>query len=172
MTREATVRRIVCLLAMWCTIYARPASADFLRTSADSGALVGLASRDGLVASFKGIPYAEPPVGPLRWRPPKPATPWQGTREAMSFGPRCPQPSPQPGAFYQREFFQSVEPENEDCLYLNVWTAARAGDAPRPVMVLLHTSGGFDGSTAIDAGRRTDQEDERARKAGRSAAGD
>ena len=66
---------------------------------------------------------------------------WQGTREANRFASICPQPSPIPGAFYQREYFQTAEAQSEDCLYLNVWTAAPAGAAPRPVMVFFHSGG-------------------------------
>ena len=115
--------------------------ADELQVTVASGALSGFASRDGLVRSFKGIPYAAPPVGALRWRPPQAVTAWQGTREANRFASICPQPSPIPGAFYQREYFQTAEAQSEDCLYLNVWTAAPAGAAPRPVMVFFHSGG-------------------------------
>ena len=82
-----------------------------------------------------------PPVGALRWRPPQAVTAWQGTREANRFASICPQPSPIPGAFYQREYFQTAEAQSEDCLYLNVWTAAPAGADPRPVMVFFHSGG-------------------------------
>ncbi len=115
--------------------------ADELQVTVASGALSGLASRDGLVRSFKGIPYAAPPVGPLRWRPPQAVAAWQGTREANRFASICPQPSPIPGSFYQREYFQTAEAQSEDCLYLNVWTAAPAGGDPRPVMVFFHSGG-------------------------------
>lgn len=117
--------------------------ADDLQITVASGALSGLASRDGLVRSFKGIPYAAPPVGALRWRPPQAATAWQGTREASRFSPVCPQPSPPAGGFYQREFFQTFETQNEDCLYLNVWTAVPSGTDTRPVMVFFHGGGNF-----------------------------
>jgi para-nitrobenzyl esterase len=115
--------------------------ADDLQVTVASGALSGLASRDGQVRSFKGIPYAAPPVGVLRWRPPQQVTAWQGTREANRFSPICPQPSPPPGGFYQREFFQTAEAQSEDCLYLNVWTAMPPGAAPHPVMVFFHGGG-------------------------------
>jgi para-nitrobenzyl esterase len=125
--------------------------ADELQVNVTSGALSGLASRDGLVRSFKGIPYAAPPVGALRWRPPQPVTAWQGTREANRFSPICLQPSPIPGSFYQREFFQIAEAQSEDCLYLNVWTAAPPGAEPRPVMVFFHSGGNslWSGSMAV-----------------------
>ena len=63
---------------------------------------------------FLGIPYAAPPVGALRWQPPRPAAPWHGTRAATCYAPHCPQPS---GAFGRAS-------TTEDCLYLNVFTPA------------------------------------------------
>jgi len=88
--------------------------------------------RDG-VRSFKGVPYAAPPVGEWRWRPPQPAPAWQGIREAREFGPDCPQsPYPRLSLFYSPPRVQQ-----EDCLCLNVWTAARTGEK-RPVMVWIH----------------------------------
>lgn len=85
------------------------------------------------VHAFRGIPYAAPPIGELRWRPPRPVEPWEGTRDATGFGPTCIQP-PSRGGFYQRE----AAPEDEDCLTLNVWTAARTAEERRPVMVWIH----------------------------------
>jgi para-nitrobenzyl esterase len=115
-----------------------PVHADELQVAVASGALSGLASRDGLVRSFLGVPYAAPPVGALRWRPPQPVAAWPGTRGANRFSPICPQPDPFAGGFYQREFFQSFPAQSEDCLTLNVWTASPPGAAPRPVMVFFH----------------------------------
>jgi carboxylesterase type B len=83
---------------------------------------------------FRGIPYAAPPVGPLRWQPPQPAAAWQGTRDATAFGPDCPQPD------YYPEL--RGKGQDEDCLTLNVWTPARQADAALPVMVWIY-GGGF-----------------------------
>jgi para-nitrobenzyl esterase len=79
------------------------------------------------VPAFLGIPYASPPLGKLRWRPPQAVLPWKDVRNSMDFGPSC----PQPGGQDNNKF-------NEDCLYLNVWTTAKPKDKKLPVMVWIH----------------------------------
>ncbi|MEJ7929348.1 carboxylesterase family protein [Ramlibacter sp. AN1015] len=93
------------------------------------------------VHAFTGIPYAAPPIGPLRWRPPQPVQPWPGTREATGFGPDLPQA---PNARLRGPH------QDEDCLYLNVWTPARHDGAALPVLVWIH-GGGFVGGSGSDA---------------------
>jgi len=103
-----------------------------------TGALRGVVTPDHRL--FAGIPYAAPPVGPLRWQPPAPALPWQGVRDATRFGPRCMQdPSGDP------EFGRRTD---EDCLTLNVWTPPPGGDK-RPVMVWIHGGAFINGSGGI-----------------------
>lgn len=94
----------------------------------DGGTVQGVV--EGEVAIFRGIPYAAPPVGALRWRPPAAVSAWSGVRSAQSFGPGCPQPAvPAP---------VGVEgPTSEDCLTLNIWAPAGAAK-PRPVMLWIH----------------------------------
>ena len=85
------------------------------------------------VAVYRGIPYAAPPVGDLRWKPPQPVGRWDGVMTANELGPACMQAPYPEGSFYA----SPPVPTSEDCLSLNVWTAA-APDAGRPVMVWIH----------------------------------
>lgn len=89
---------------------------------------------EGGVMAYKGIPFAAPPVGDLRWQPPQPVVPWEGTKYATSFGANCPQ-APYPAA----SIYPSPTGEfNEDCLYLNVWSTGSRPKDKHPVMVWIH----------------------------------
>lgn len=91
------------------------------------------AVNDGVI-SFLGVPYAAPPVGDRRFRPPVPVEPWEGVRDTVTLPPSCPQPSQRPAGWTQEHAL------DEDCLYLNVWTPA-LDDSPRPVMFWIHGGG-------------------------------
>jgi len=101
----------------------------------DTGELQGVLA-DGVV-SFKGIPFAAPPVGDLRWRPPQPAAKWTGVRQAAEFGADC----------MQGRFGPAVRAPSEDCLYLNVWRPADPAVGNLPVMVWIY-GGGFTGGSS------------------------
>jgi para-nitrobenzyl esterase len=110
---------------------ARAAASDAPLVRVAAGLLVGDRTETGSV--FKGVPYAAPPVGELRWRPPAPATPWTGVRSANRFGPACPQPISASGAPNLGGY---AGPVDEDCLTLNIWAPRVARRAP--VMVWIH----------------------------------
>lgn len=101
-------------------------------------------SHDAGVHRFLGIPYAAPPVGDRRWRPPSPPSGWNGVRSTTMFGPACPQTV---GA----SFNLRVATQSEDCLYLNVWTATLEPSAQQPVMVWIHGGGNLGGAGSEDA---------------------
>lgn len=111
----------------------------------DSGRIAGEAA--GPISVFRGVPYAAPPVGPLRWRPTRPAAPWSDTRPATAFGPACPQAGPAGEKDIVR-YGGAPEPTSEDCLTLNVWAPAQP-KAASPVMVWLHGGSGRMGSGSL-----------------------
>jgi para-nitrobenzyl esterase len=102
----------------------------------DGGTIIG--THGAAVDTYFGIPYAAPPVGPLRWRAPQPVVPWQGVREASRFSAACAQTA-----------VWITDPKSEDCLYLNVWAPAKADKLP--VLVWIH-GGGYYGGTGAQPG--------------------
>jgi para-nitrobenzyl esterase len=101
-----------------------------LQVAVGSGVVEG--KQDGPVRTFLGIPYATPPVGDLRWKPPVAPAKWAGVRNATAFGAACVQ-----APVYDDMNFRGAG-QSEDCLYLNVWTPAKGADAKLPVMVWIH----------------------------------
>ena len=113
-----------------------PAASAADQVKIDNGTLEGTGPQASGVREFKGIPFAAPPVGDLRWAPPQAVKNWTGPRQATAFGPRCMQQ-----ALYGDMGFRS-NGMSEDCLYLNVWTAAKSANTKLPVMVYFF-GGGF-----------------------------
>ena len=120
----------------------------------DAGALAGTVDAPTGVFAFRGIPYAAPPVGDLRWRAPAPLLPWTGVRPAKGLGENC----------MQAQIYSDIDPfaagVSEDCLYLNVWTTDLNAEAKRPVMVWIHGGGytaGFGGEERHHGARLAQQ---------------
>jgi para-nitrobenzyl esterase len=136
--------RIVCRSLILCAALAVPlallgkSSAPQVKT--ESGTVEG--KKDGAVHAFLGIPYAAPPVGDLRWKPPAPAAKWTGVRKATEFGSHCLQ-----GNVFGDMVFHDAG-GSEDCLSLNVWVPAKASSEKMPVMVWIYGGGFVAGTTS------------------------
>ena len=115
-------------------------------TTIKNGRIAGIPASDPRVTVYKGVPFAAPPVGDLRWRPPQPAKDWDGVLQADRFAPISMQATPglgDPNALYNKEWHvDSNIPMSEDCLYLNIWTPAKSTDEKLPVMFWIF-GGGF-----------------------------
>ena len=129
--------KLACVLAAAASL-ATAAVAQQVLT--ESGTISGV-SANGL-SVYKGVPFATPPVGDLRWRPPMPAAAWTGTRKADAFAPAC----MQVGVSMPGETPPMV---SEDCLYLNIWAPAKDGQQRLPVIVWIHGGGYINGSASM-----------------------
>lgn len=115
-----------------------------LKVKTEYGVVEGLPAWNQAVSLFRGVPYAAPPVGSLRWKAPQPPQPWKGVRPAYNFGNISCQDrrsSEGGGDITANEFYCVDWPRSEDCLYLNIWTPAESSEEKLPVGVYLHGGG-------------------------------
>jgi para-nitrobenzyl esterase len=126
----------IATLAVLSALLAAPIAHAADEVTVENGKLHGTTNKDHTVRIFKGIPFAAPPVGDLRWKAPQPAPNWAGVRPADKFGPACLQTD-----VYGDIFFRDSQP-SEDCLNLVIWVPANAGTKPLPVFVWYY-GGGF-----------------------------
>lgn len=113
------------------------------------GWVKGVLNASKTVVSFKGIPFAAPPVGNLRWRAPQPPLPWKGIRQADSFGASAIQIKQGSRNPWTEEFMVQNE-ISEDCLFLNIWTPGTGSSQKRAVLVYIHGGGFVEGSGGVD----------------------
>jgi para-nitrobenzyl esterase len=112
----------------------------------DTGPISGKFQLNTQVRAFVGVPFAAPPVGPLRWKPPQPVAGWEAPRAATSYGAQCMQPGRSKTSVYYE--YAGDQPSSEDCLFLNVWAPAETRDSKLPVMVWIYGGGFQQGSAA------------------------
>jgi para-nitrobenzyl esterase len=132
------IRRTLCLGILGLALGSQSVAAITDPVRVEQGELTGSVGRSPDVRVYRGIPFAAPPVGDLRWKPPQPAPSWEGIRQATQTGNACPQPPFPANGLYGA----SPPPTSEDCLNLNIWTPAKSADDRLPVMVWIH-GGGF-----------------------------
>ncbi|NBO58920.1 MAG: carboxylesterase/lipase family protein [Chitinophagia bacterium] len=112
------------------------------------GKVSGMLTPDEKIKVFKGIPFASPPVGDLRWKRPMPPTPWKDVKVCTTFSASPMQPKPAPFFVWSEEYLIPTEPISEDCLYLNVWTSNQENKKKKPVLVWIYGGGFSSGGSA------------------------
>src|SRR5215467_12323360 len=135
MSRMISVGRLAAAIPLALVLSANAAPAAD-QVTVENGKLQGTSNSDGAVRIFKGIPFAAPPMGDLRWKAPRPPANWTGVRPADKFGPACLQTN-----VFGDIYFRDSQP-SEDCLNLNIWIPAKAASATLPVIVWYY-GGGF-----------------------------
>ncbi len=121
----------------------------FERVKVEGGLVSGTVNASGEIRSFKGIPFAAAPVGPLRWKAPHPLVGWQGVKVCDRFGASPMQNKPAAFSMWSEEFLIPAASISEDCLYLNVWTGAKSPRDKRPVLVWIYGGGFVSGGAGV-----------------------
>ena len=137
---SARVIRLSVVMILVVAAIAANAATDQVTVS--TGKLQGTANADGTVRMFKGVPFAAPPVGDLRWKAPQPAIKWDGVRAADKFGSACLQTD-----VFGDIYFRDAQP-SEDCLNLDIWIPAKAASSKLPVLVWFYGGGFVAGSAS------------------------
>ena len=142
-------RTLVLIAAALAAPLARPLPAVIPQPVKVTGGLVsGFPGKDPNIVVFKAVPFAAPPTGDRRWRAPAPVGPWKGVRSSEKFSASCMQNITQERQPWTYEFMTHNE-ISEDCLYLNVWTAAKSPAEKRPVFLYIYGGGFNEGSAAV-----------------------
>ena len=148
MSRKSMSRKLFGALIASVLTAASPAAAQTAATQVaiDSGRISGQFVLNTAVRAFLGVPFAAPPLGDLRWKPPQPVAAWQDVRPATSYGAQCMQPGRSKTSVYYE--YAGEQPTSEDCLFLNVWAPSDTRGGKLPVMVWIYGGGFQQGSAA------------------------
>ena len=128
--------------------FASHAQMNSIVAETEFGKVSGLLTNDGKIKVFKGIPFAAPPVGELRWKKPMPPVPWKDVRVCTTFSASPMQPKPTPFFVWTEEYLIPTAPISEDCLYLNIWTSSKEKQKKKPVLVWIYGGGFTSGGSA------------------------
>jgi para-nitrobenzyl esterase len=141
--RVTAASLFACLLFLGAFRFTTPrVSRAFETVKVEGGMISGTVNTAGDIHVFKGIPFAAPPVGALRWKAPQPVVAWSGMKSCVAFGASPMQNAPAPFSMWSDEFLIRKQPIAEDCLYLNIWSGAAGPAEKRPVLVWIY-GGGF-----------------------------
>ncbi|MCW8985096.1 MAG: carboxylesterase family protein, partial [Thermoanaerobaculales bacterium] len=132
----ARTSELFCVALTFISLGCGQPAPDLSIVTIDSGTISG--TMDAGVRVFRGIPYAAPPVGDWRWKPPQPVEPWEGVRECTDFGCSCVHVPYPPDSMWTGPEWGDPAEQSEDCLHLNVWTTASSPQEKLPVMVWIH----------------------------------